>query len=186
MKKFILSLCISLLIILSKLEAQEYTHEPYIVGSFKHHTMKHQKGFGDGQFKQAIPGIELCLGTKIYPGLEIEAGSHLSHRAGQGDNKSKVVSTFGRAIGSMEFYDGVDFLIGGGLSMTNFDYSPAGKDSIIVRKIVPHIMIGAKLKFTDWLTLRPMLSLEGTKNKKHQSIRQSHAHALHLGVVTYF
>ena len=186
MKKFILSIFVFSLFLIGQTEAQEYTHEPYIVGSFKHHTMKHQKGFGDGKFKQAIPGLELCLGSKIYPGLEIEAGSHLSHQAAQGGNKSKVVSTFGRAIGSMEFYQGVDLLVGGGLSMTNFDYSPAGKDSIIVRKMVPHVLIGAKLKFTDWLTLRPMLSLEGTKNKKHQSIRQSHAHALHLGVVTYF
>jgi hypothetical protein len=187
MKKFLTSLCVSAFLIAGQVEAQDYATVPYIVGTFKHHTMKHQKGYGLEKFKESIPGVELCLGTKVYPGIEIEAGTHITGWGKNTFNKSKIVSTFARVIGGIEFHESGEFLIGMGLSMTNFDYMPVGDSaSTTIRKAVPHALVGLKIKFADSLFLRPMFSVEGTKNNSHPTIRQGHSHAFHLGLVSYF
>lgn len=187
MKSFILSICIAALFLVGQVRAEEYTIAPYVVATYKHHTMKHQHKFGAGEFKQSIPGMELVLGAKVYPGIEIEAGSHFTGWGKQGRNKSKIVSNFARVLGGIPFSESSEILVGGGLAMTNFEYIPYGqRGSLVLRKVVPHALVGAKLYFTDWLALRPMLSIEGTKNKTHDKIRSGHAYAAHLGLVTYF
>jgi hypothetical protein len=187
MKYVNLTVGFAALLFASQLFAGEYLVKPYIGAHVKVQRMGLQSGYGRDSFKKNIPGMDVVLGARVHNALSLEVGTHFSKWAKLNGNQSRHASTFGRALGHLPLSDRMDFLFGMGLSFMNLDFKLKGiPQAHMIRKPVPHAVIGTKVNLTDWAAIRLLGSVESTKSRSSDVIRTNHGHALHGGLVASF